>query len=213
MSGAIATRGNEGVELGVGNAYHPPYRSTLGRHPLLIEGHTVHRIPNIAEAVTAALLSTTLLLATPAVAQVTNSPSPESSSAPRYGAPSQPAYGTPTTSNPSQIFGTSLGTKPPLAPPIITGSQDLNLLRHRDFAGKPCLTVEGMARPHTTNPNLFDHVINTINACPQKLRLQLCYYKSQQCVWVDVPGRERKEALLGTLPSIRDFRYEFHEQF
>jgi hypothetical protein len=30
---------------------------------------------------------------------------------------------------------------------------------------------------------------------------------------VDVPGREHKEALLGTLPSIRDFRYEFHEQF
>ena len=70
-----------------------------------------------------------------------------------------------------------------------------------------------MARPHTTNPNLFDHVVNTINSCPQKLKLQVCYYKSQQCVWMEVPGREHKEALLGTLPSIRDFRYEFHEQF
>jgi hypothetical protein len=100
-----------------------------------------------------------------------------------------------------------------VAPAIITGSQDLNLLRHRDFAGRPCLTVAGLARSHTTNLNLFDHVIDTTNSCPLKLRLQVCYYKSQQCVWMEVPGRDHKEALLGTLPSIRDFRFEFREQF
>jgi hypothetical protein len=157
-----------------------------------------------------AIILASLAWVPPAGAQIAAPPS-----SPGSPSPSQPTYGlqpaSPTSTQP--LFGSSTGTRPPLAPPIITGSQDLNLLRHRDFAGKPCLLVEGMARPHTTNPNLFDHVINTINNCPQKLRLQVCYYKSPQCVWLDVPGRERKEALLGTLPSIRDFRYEFHEQF
>jgi hypothetical protein len=165
----------------------------------------MRRMPSIAT------ILVSLASAPPAAAQIAPPPSP--SPAPGSSSASQPTYGLQPPSSSQPIFGTSTGTKPPLAPPIITGSQDLNLLRHRDFAGKPCLVVEGMARPHTTNPNLFDHVINAINSCPQKLRLQVCYYKSQECVWVEVPGRERKEALLGTLPSIRDFRYEFHEQF
>jgi hypothetical protein len=158
-----------------------------------------------------AIVAVVLASVMPAGAQVT---SPSLTQQP-FRLPSQPTYGSPPPSpNPSQpLFGSTLGTKPPLSPAIITSSQDLNILRHRDFAGRPCLTIEGMARPHTTNPNLYDHVVNTINSCPNKLRVQLCYYKSTQCVWVDVPGRERKEALLGTLPSVRDFRYEFHEQF
>jgi hypothetical protein len=30
---------------------------------------------------------------------------------------------------------------------------------------------------------------------------------------MEVPGNERKEAVLGTLPSMKDFRFEFREKF
>jgi hypothetical protein len=30
---------------------------------------------------------------------------------------------------------------------------------------------------------------------------------------MEVPGDERKEAILGTLPAMKDFRFEFRERF
>jgi hypothetical protein len=30
---------------------------------------------------------------------------------------------------------------------------------------------------------------------------------------MEIPGRERKEAVLGTLPRVRDFGFEFRETF
>ena len=51
-----------------------------------------------------------------------------------------------TLSGPS-FGGTSPSSSPP--PRIITGSQNTDILRHRDFAGKPCLGIGGFARAHT----------------------------------------------------------------
>ena len=87
------------------------------------------------------------------------------------------------------------------------------ILRHRDFTGKPCLSVGGLARPHTVNPNLYDHVINVRNSCPQRIAITVCYFQSQDCIRMEIPGGESKEAILGTLPSIRDFRFDFREKF
>jgi hypothetical protein len=97
--------------------------------------------------------------------------------------------------------------------PLIASSSDIEILRHRDFAGKPCLTFGGYARPFTTNQNLFDHVVAVENGCPKAIKLQLCYYKSTECLAVEVPGYARKETVLGTMPSQKDFRYEFREKF
>lgn len=97
--------------------------------------------------------------------------------------------------------------------PLIASSNDIEILRHRDFAGKPCLTLGGYARPFTTNQNLFDHVIAVENSCPKAIKLQLCYFKTTECLSVEVPGYARKEAILGTMPSQKDFRYEFREKF
>jgi hypothetical protein len=122
----------------------------------------------------------------------------------------------PTTSSGSSsapVVGGTIGVSPPPPPRLITGSGNLDILRHRNFAGKPCLTVEGYARPHIVNPNLFDHVIDANNSCPQTVKLKVCYYGSRDCVPMEVPGHMRKEAVLGTLPSIKDFQYEFREQF
>jgi hypothetical protein len=110
------------------------------------------------------------------------------------------------------VVGGTTGV-PPSQRPLISGSQNLDILRHRDPTGKPCLTVYGSARPHTMNPNLFDHVITASNSCAQLIKIQVCYYQTQQCISVEIPGRMRKQAVLGILPSIKDFRYEFRERF
>jgi hypothetical protein len=43
--------------------------------------------------------------------------------------------------------------------------------------------------------------------------MRVCYYESQECIPMEIPGGERKEAILGTLPSTKDFRFEFREKF
>jgi hypothetical protein len=84
---------------------------------------------------------------------------------------------------------------------------------HLDFAGKPCLVVSGSSRAQTINPKIFEHVLSFQNHCSQTIKLKVCYYRSQSCVSADVPGYGRKESVLGIYPSLRDFRYEYLEQF
>jgi hypothetical protein len=110
------------------------------------------------------------------------------------------------------ITGATSGTRPPDPPRIISSSQNLDVLRHRDPTGKPCLNVWGFARPQIVNPNSFDHVIMANNNCSQLIKIQVCYYHTQQCAAMEVQGRMRKEAVLGTT-SLKDFRYEFRERF
>jgi hypothetical protein len=95
----------------------------------------------------------------------------------------------------------------------IQASKGNDILRHRDFTGKPCLIVGAFARPHTINPQLYDHVITATNGCPQRIVMRVCYYQSEDCIQMEVPGSQRREAILGTLPSAKDFRYEFQEKF
>ena len=92
-------------------------------------------------------------------------------------------------------------------------SQNTDVLRHRDPAGKPCLAIDGSVRAFISNPNLFDHLITATNSCIKPIKMQVCYYRTQQCVAMDVPGRSRKQAILGTLPSVKDFKFEFRERF
>jgi hypothetical protein len=110
------------------------------------------------------------------------------------------------------VFGATGGVPAPTEAPIGASRGD-EILRHRDFAGKPCLAVSGLARGHTINPNLYDHIIVAINSCPQRIAMQVCYYDTQDCIRMEIPASERKEAILGTLPSIKSFRFEFRERF
>jgi hypothetical protein len=97
--------------------------------------------------------------------------------------------------------------------PTIGASSGNEILRHRSPTGSPCLAVSGFARAHATNRNVYDHVITAKNSCAQRITLQVCYYRSQDCLPMEVPGGERKEAVLGTLPAAADFRFEFREKF
>lgn len=101
----------------------------------------------------------------------------------------------------------------PATSPAFSASSGNDLLRHRSPSGTPCLAVSGFARPHTTVSTLYDHVVAVKNNCAQRISLQVCYYRTQDCLPVEVPGGERKEAILGTMPSTKDFRFEFREKF
>jgi hypothetical protein len=120
------------------------------------------------------------------------------------------------TPPPGTLSGPSFGgTSPSISPPprIITGSQNADILRHRDFAGKPCLGIGGFARAHTGDSKLFDHMIEIKNNCSQSIRTQVCYLHTQECITLEVAGHMTKQGILGTLPSIKDFQYEFRERF
>jgi hypothetical protein len=106
-----------------------------------------------------------------------------------------------------------IGASGGLAVPNLQASRGNDVLRHRDFTGKPCLVIGGYARPHTVDRNLYDHVISVRNNCPQRIALQVCYYRTQDCVSIEVSGADRKETILGTLPSQKDFPFEFREKF
>jgi hypothetical protein len=117
---------------------------------------------------------------------------PQSTSAPSYG---------------------GVGISAPADTPMFGASTGTQMLRHRSPTGSPCLEVGGFARAHTTVSNLYDHVIAVKNNCAQQISIQVCYYNTQNCLPVEIPGGERKEAILGTMPATRDFRFEFREKF
>ncbi len=121
--------------------------------------------------------------------------------------------GSPPFQSPSAPDLGGAGIRAPTPPLIIGASQGNDILRHRAPTGSPCLTVSGFARPHTVNPNLYDHVITVNNGCAQRITMRVCYYNSMDCVPIEIPGGERKEAILGTMPSTKDFRFEFRENF
>lgn len=83
---------------------------------------------------------------------------------------------------------------------------------HKDFTGRPCLTVGGSARAHIINPRLYDDVVTVINRCPERIVLQVCYYHTQDCIPMEISGNDQKQGILGTMPAQTYFRFEYHEK-
>jgi hypothetical protein len=97
--------------------------------------------------------------------------------------------------------------------PALYPSNDIFAKKHVGPTGKPCVSMFGDARPQTMNPQIFDHMIVATNACSQVIKLKVCYYHSDHCIAVDMPAYSQKEAMLGIMPSMGGFRFEFREQF
>jgi hypothetical protein len=116
----------------------------------------------------------------------------------RNSSPPSPGGTIPNRAVASPTFGPRAGTE---------------ILRHRDFAGKPCLAISGQSRSHVINPKVYDHVIIVSNACPQRIVIRVCYYRTQDCIPMEISGGERKEARLGSMPSVNGFDFEFRERF
>ncbi|MDP2296014.1 MAG: hypothetical protein Q8M24_11205 [Pseudolabrys sp.] len=84
---------------------------------------------------------------------------------------------------------------------------------HRNSLGKPCLNIEAASRAHVINPNVYDNIVSFQNQCNILIKVRVCYFGSESCVDVEVPGRQRKDAVLGIRPNSQYFRYSFKEKF
>jgi hypothetical protein len=104
------------------------------------------------------------------------------------------------------------GQGTPLVNPIF-GSTNSTYKRHYAPTGKPCLTISADARPQVVNKDMIDHWVIVANECSQRIKVQICYYHTQACIVVDAPPYGRKDTVLGVYPKLRDFRYEYKEQF
>ena len=85
--------------------------------------------------------------------------------------------------------------------------------RHTGPNGTPCIKTGSSSKSETINPNIIEHWVSATNSCGQHIKLKICYYQTQHCVMIDVPPWDRKDTVLGIFPALRDFRYEYTEQF
>jgi hypothetical protein len=111
------------------------------------------------------------------------------------------------------VVGSTGGIARPQQPPIMSGSTDLMPRRHLKVTGQPCVSLYASAKSQLTNRNIFDHLVFGTNECAQMIKLRICYYKTSDCIQMDLPPYGRKEMTLGIFPSIKDFQFEFREQF
>jgi hypothetical protein len=116
-----------------------------------------------------------------------------------------------TTERP--VFGASRGLRAVTPPPALDDPANAGAKVHRDPYGKPCVGVFGLSRPQVVNTKMFDQTIIADNHCSALIKLKVCYYGSLTCLPVEVPPYGRKETLLGFFPTMKEFRYQYTEQF
>jgi hypothetical protein len=116
-----------------------------------------------------------------------------------------------TTERP--VFGASRGLRAVTPPLALDDPANAGAKIHRDPYGKPCVGVFGLSRPQVVNTKMFDQTVIADNHCSRLIKLKVCYYGSLTCLPVDVPPYGRKETLLGFFPTMKEFRYQYTEQF
>jgi hypothetical protein len=85
--------------------------------------------------------------------------------------------------------------------------------RHKGPTGKPCIKIEASARPQTINPHIFEHWVAVTNSCGEIIRMKICYHNTQECIMVDAPPWGRQDKVLGIFPALKEFGYDYTEQF
>jgi len=111
------------------------------------------------------------------------------------------------------VFGGAGGVPPPAQLPLLNGIQSTGAKKHLGPTGKPCLRVQGYAKPQVINNHIFEHMIMASNDCSQPIKIQVCYYQSHQCIPLNVPGYGHQEVVLGIMPAMDQFQFEYREQF
>jgi hypothetical protein len=111
------------------------------------------------------------------------------------------------------VVGGAGGLRPPERSRVLGGTPNATAKVHLAPTGKPCVHVDGYSKAQTLNPNIFDHFISATNTCSLRIKLQVCYYKTQHCIPVEIGAYDRKEAVLGIFPALKEFRYEYTEKF
>lgn len=108
------------------------------------------------------------------------------------------------------IVGATTGIVVPNGP---SSPSDPQASQHRGPAGNVCLRVSADARPGAGASRLFSHWIVAENGCSATIRFQVCYVSTRDCMDAVVLGNSRKDVLLGMMPAIKDFRFEYRERF
>jgi hypothetical protein len=111
------------------------------------------------------------------------------------------------------VFGASRGLRTVSPPLALDDPGNAKARVHRDPYGKPCVGVFGLSRPQVVNTKMFDQTVIADNHCSALIKLKVCYFGSQTCLPVEVPPYGRKETLLGFFPAMKEFRYQYTEQF
>jgi hypothetical protein len=111
------------------------------------------------------------------------------------------------------IVGSSGVAAPPPRQPVISGSLNQGPRQHLGPLGKPCISSYAVGRAQKINPKIIEHIVTATNSCSQAIKLRLCYYQSDRCIPLTIPGYEHKEVVLGIMPGTTDFRYQYWEEF
>jgi len=118
---------------------------------------------------------------------------------------------TPYGSARSMVGSSGLPTPP--RSPILSGSENQGPRQHLGPIGKPCVAVNGEARAQTINPRIIEHVIVAKNSCSQIIKMQVCYFQSDRCIPMTLSSYASAEVVLGIMPAMKEFRYEYREEF
>jgi hypothetical protein len=63
------------------------------------------------------------------------------------------------------------------------------------------------------DPDIFEHWVAVTNSCGQQIKIKICYLNTDHCRMVEAPPWGRKAMLLGIFPALREFHYDYTEQF
>ena len=85
-------------------------------------------------------------------------------------------------------------------------SNELN--RHFSSTGKPCIALDSYVTPQVINKKIYEHWIKASNSCGQNIKIQVCYHKTDDCIVMNVPAFDNKNAVLGIQPSMKEFEYD-----
>jgi hypothetical protein len=111
------------------------------------------------------------------------------------------------------LFGESALAQGISLPNGIAPVQDNLGKRHLAPTGKACLAIQGYAKAELVNKNIYQHRIRITNSCGQNIKVQVCYYNTEDCILMSVPPWETKEDILGIFPALKRFQFQFKEQF
>jgi hypothetical protein len=101
---------------------------------------------------------------------------------------------------------------PPPGSSLFPSKSDL-CKQHMGPTSKPCIKIDSSAKPQVINHHIFEHLVSVTNSCGQHIKVKICYHNSQSCIMVDAPPWGREDKVLGIFPALRDFRYDYTEQF
>jgi hypothetical protein len=87
-----------------------------------------------------------------------------------------------------------------------------NLNRHLSSTGKPCIALKSYATAELINKNIYEHWIKASNSCGQNIKVQVCYRKTDDCIVMNLPPWETKNAVLGIYPNMKEFEYDAKEK-